>query len=93
MKTPGESGLYVSGPHSSDYYLLLDDQSECLFAARLAERIREANDVCEAKHAWATASLLEMWIDDGEMRVWYLFGGALSAPASATSPLTPPALG
>jgi hypothetical protein len=64
---------YVSGPHSSDYYLLLDEQSECIFAARLAEHIREANGSRDEGAALPTAGLLEMWIDDTDKRVWYVF--------------------
>jgi len=66
------SHWYVSGPHSSDYYLLLDDESGLLFETRLAEHIREAGCLCDERAGCAIASLLEMWIDD-EKHVWYIF--------------------
>jgi hypothetical protein len=55
---------YISGPHSGDYYLLQDEQSDYIFATRLAEHLREAT---------GTARLLEMWIDDTAKHVWYVF--------------------
>ena len=73
MKTEGTSQRYISGPHSGDYYLLLDEQSDYIFATRLAEHIREASATCEERAAPASASLLEMWIDDTDKLVWYVF--------------------
>jgi hypothetical protein len=63
---------YVSGPHSSDYYLLLDEQSGLLFETRLAEHIRAASNVRDERAGHAIPGLLEMWIDD-EKHVWYVF--------------------
>jgi starvation-inducible DNA-binding protein len=39
----------------------------------LAARMREAHVVCEEHGDVATASLLEVWIDEAERRVWFLF--------------------
>jgi len=39
----------------------------------LAERLREAHDVCEEHRDLATASLIEVWIDETERRTWFLF--------------------
>ena len=78
MKTPHH---YLSGPHAGDYYLLLDEQSDCIFATRLAEHIREASGTCAESARPATASLLEMWIDDAN-NVWYLFEAAPPCRAS-----------
>jgi hypothetical protein len=64
---------YVSGPHSGDYYLLLDEQSDRIFATRLAEHARQARGVRDERASPATASLREMWIDEAEKQVWYLF--------------------
>jgi hypothetical protein len=69
----GGTPRYISGPHSSDYYLLLDEQADCIFATRLAEHIREASGICDERAGLATARLLEMWIDDTQKQVWYLF--------------------
>ena len=39
----------------------------------LAARLREAHNVCEEYHDIATASLIEVWIDETERRTWFLF--------------------
>src|SRR4051812_21000229 len=39
----------------------------------LAERLREAHNVCEEHRDLATASLIEVWIDESERRTWFLF--------------------
>lgn len=39
----------------------------------LAARLREAHNVCDEHRDVATASLLEVWIDEAERRTWFLF--------------------
>ena len=39
----------------------------------LAVRLREAHEVCEDHNDVATASLIEVWIDETERRTWFLF--------------------
>jgi len=39
----------------------------------LAARLREAHGVCEEHNDIATASLIEVWIDETERRTWFLF--------------------
>ena len=39
----------------------------------LASRMREAHVVCEEHGDVATASLIEVWIDEAERRVWFLY--------------------
>ncbi len=39
----------------------------------LAARMREAHEICEGHRDVATASLIEVWIDETERRVWFLF--------------------
>ena len=39
----------------------------------LARRLREAHDVCDKHEDIATASLIEVWIDETERRTWFLF--------------------
>src|SRR5678816_622582 len=39
----------------------------------LAARLREVHDVCDDHRDIATASLLEVWIDEAERRTWFLF--------------------
>jgi starvation-inducible DNA-binding protein len=114
---------HMSGPHFRDYHLLLDEQSEQIFAMtdpiaervrkigrptlksigqigrtqrisdsdadyvepldmlaelrednkELAARLREAHGVCDEHDDIATASLIEVWIDETERRTWFLF--------------------
>ena len=114
---------HMSGPHFRDYHLMLDEQSDQVFAmtdplaervrkvggttlrsighiARnqriadndqeyveptdmlaelqednrdLAARLREAHETCEEHGDIATASLIEVWIDETERRSWFLF--------------------
>jgi starvation-inducible DNA-binding protein len=114
---------HMSGPHFRDYHLLLDEQSEQIFAMTdpiaervrkiggmtlhsigqiakmqripdndapyvepldmiaelrednkaLAQRLREAHDVCDEHRDIATASLIEVWVDETERRTWFLF--------------------
>src|SRR3954468_13728198 len=46
---------------------LRDDNKE------LAARLREAHSVCDQHRDVATASLIEVWIDETERRTWFLF--------------------
>ncbi|HEU4624283.1 MAG TPA: DNA starvation/stationary phase protection protein [Steroidobacteraceae bacterium] len=39
----------------------------------LAARLREAHDLCDEHRDYATASLIEVWIDETERRAWYLY--------------------
>jgi len=39
----------------------------------LAARLREAHNVCDQYRDMATASLIEVWIDETERRTWFLF--------------------
>ena len=39
----------------------------------LAGRLREAHGVCDEHRDLATASLIEVWIDETERRTWFLF--------------------
>src|SRR5256885_7932299 len=40
---------------------------------RLAAHMRGAHGVCDERGDVATASLLEVWMDEAERRVWFLF--------------------
>jgi starvation-inducible DNA-binding protein len=114
---------HISGRHFRDYHLLLDEQSEAIFATtdQLAERVRKiggatlksigqvaklktikdndedyvppremlrelmednkhvaaamrkAHEVCDEAGDIASASLLEVFIDETERRTWFLF--------------------
>jgi starvation-inducible DNA-binding protein len=39
----------------------------------LTARLREAHSVCEEHEDIATASLIEVWVDETERRTWFLF--------------------
>ena len=39
----------------------------------LVARLRETHNVCEEHRDVATASLIEVWIDEAERRAWFLF--------------------
>jgi starvation-inducible DNA-binding protein len=47
---------------------------------QLIAEMRAAHDVCDEYGDVATASLLENWIDEAELRVWFLFETTRSAP-------------
>lgn len=40
---------------------------------RMAERMRDAHKICDDSNDVATASILEVYIDETERRVWFLF--------------------
>jgi starvation-inducible DNA-binding protein len=40
---------------------------------QLTASLRETHDVCDERGDVATASLLEVWIDEAERRTWFLF--------------------
>jgi starvation-inducible DNA-binding protein len=48
----------------------------------LAARLREAHDVCDGYHDIASASLIEVWIDETERRTWFLFEASRRADSS-----------
>ena len=39
----------------------------------LTARLRETHDVCAEYRDVASASLIEVWIDESERRAWFLF--------------------
>lgn len=47
----------------------------------LAARLREAHNVCDEHRDIATASLIEVWIDETERRTWFLYEAARQGPA------------
>jgi starvation-inducible DNA-binding protein len=40
---------------------------------QLVARMRETHDLCDEHGDVATASLIEVWIDEAERRTWFLF--------------------
>ena len=45
----------------------------------LTARLREAHNVCDEHRDVATASLIEVWIDETERRTWFLFEATRSS--------------
>jgi starvation-inducible DNA-binding protein len=39
----------------------------------LAARLRDAHEVCDRNRDIATASVIEVWLDETEKRTWFLF--------------------
>ena len=123
---------HMSGPHFRDYHLMLDEQSDQIFATTdpLAERVRKlgqrtihsighigelqtvkdndagyvgpldmlrelmndnkamaasmrkAHELCDDQKDIATASLLEVYVDETERRTWFLFEASRRADTS-----------
>ena len=48
----------------------------------LTARLREAHDVCDDHRDIATASLIEVWIDETERRAWFLFEASRKADST-----------
>jgi starvation-inducible DNA-binding protein len=48
----------------------------------LAARLREAHDLCDEHRDIATASLIEVWIDETERRTWFLFEATREADST-----------
>jgi starvation-inducible DNA-binding protein len=48
----------------------------------LAGRLRTAHDVCDEHRDIATASLIEVWIDETERRTWFLFEASRKGDSS-----------
>ena len=40
---------------------------------QVTSRMRETHDLCDEHGDVATASFIEVWIDEAEQRIWYLF--------------------
>lgn len=55
---------------------LRDDNKE------MADHMRAVHAVCDEHNDVASASLLEVWIDEGERRAWFLFEASQSGEAA-----------
>ncbi len=65
QRIPDNDAEYVE---PSDMLAELDDDNRTL-----ALRLRQAHNVCEEHGDVATASLIEVWLDETERRSWFLF--------------------
>ena len=60
--------------NDADYVTPIDMLSELREDNRtLTANLRETHELCDQYRDFATASLLETWIDEAERRVWFLF--------------------
>jgi len=69
--------------NDADYVQPLDMLSELRDDNKmLAARLREAHDVCDEHGDIASASLIEVWIDEAERRTWFLFEASREGDAT-----------
>jgi starvation-inducible DNA-binding protein len=60
--------------NDADYVEPLDMLAELREDSKaLAARLRQVHNVCSSHHDIASASLIEIWIDETERRTWFLF--------------------
>ena len=68
------SRLQRLSDNDADYVDALDMLAElCEDNRMLLASMREAHGLCDEESDVATASLLEVWIDETERRIWFLF--------------------
>ena len=68
------SRLQRLSDNDADYVDALDMLAELREDNRtLLSSMREAHELCDEENDVATASLLEVWIDETERRIWFLF--------------------
>lgn len=68
QRVPDNDAEYVS---PQDMLAEMRDDNQALAAA-----LREVHGVCEEHGDFATTSLIEVWIDETERRIWFLFEAA-----------------
>jgi starvation-inducible DNA-binding protein len=71
----GEIGKYQRLKDNSRDFVAPKDMLEELLAdnQKLAQYLRAAHEVCEKHNDIATASMIEVWVDQTERRTWFLF--------------------
>jgi starvation-inducible DNA-binding protein len=75
LRSAGHVGrLQRIADNDADYVTPLDMLAELREDNKqLAANMRETHGLCDEHDDVATASLLEVWIDEAERRVWFLF--------------------
>jgi starvation-inducible DNA-binding protein len=75
LRSIGHIGrLQRIGDNDADFVTPMDMLAELRDDNKqLTTRMREIHDLCEERRDVATASLLEVWIDEAERRTWFLF--------------------
>ena len=56
---------------------------------QLVANLRETHDLCDEHRDVATASLIEVWIDEAERRTWFLFEATRRAASNAALEIDP----
>jgi len=84
LKSVGHIGRLQRVQDNDAYYVEPEDMLAELREdnGALAARFREAHNVCEEHRDIATASLIEVWIDETERRTWFLFEASRRADSS-----------
>jgi starvation-inducible DNA-binding protein len=66
--------LQTIADNDADYVTPLDMLAELREDnMQLLSRLRETHELCDEHNDVATTSLIENWIDEAELRVWFLF--------------------
>src|SRR5262245_54741069 len=72
--------------NDAEYVTSLDMLAELREDNRaLATALREAHAVCAANNDYASTSLIELWIDETERRVWFLFEATVAEPGAGAA--------
>jgi len=75
LRSIGDVARHQSIDDNNDEYVAPLDMIRELMAdnKRVAQAMCKAHDICDKHEDVATASLLEVWIDQTERRTWFLF--------------------
>ena len=66
--------LQTIADNDADYVAPLDMLAELREDnMQLVARLRSTHELCDEHNDVATASLIENWIDEAELRIWFLF--------------------
>jgi starvation-inducible DNA-binding protein len=78
------NAIFAMLDNDADYVQPLDMLAELREDNKmLASRLREAHELCEEHRDVATASLIEIWIEEAERRTWFLFEASRQGDAGA----------
>ena len=75
MQTLADNDSEFVGPNDMLRELMADNKA-------VAAAMRKAHELCEEHHDAASASLLEIYIDETEKRTWFLFEASRKADAT-----------
>lgn len=80
MRSVGDIGRLQRIEHNDADYVSAQDMLAELQkdSLDLVAHMRELHDLCDRNRDVATASLIEVWIDEAERRTWFLFEASRS---------------